>query len=172
MFFFCSRLGRPGCPCIGVPPLITPYNCTHSWAPEGQCVTHPGYVPAQPANVSVRSQLPSRHVVFASMLSGYHCLTAIFSCKSKHGLTCNVASLCPQVAASYGGSCKKHLEPGHSNCFNLSTTPPTELPKGQRASWCDLAWVSRACHCWHVRRRRWRRKHGTLDSKLSNARSG
>lgn len=37
--------------------------------------------------------------------------------------------------ADYGASCKKHLEPGHADCYNLETH--TELPDGERANWCD-----------------------------------
>jgi hypothetical protein len=40
--------------------------------------------------------------------------------------------------ADYGSMCKKHLEPGDSQCWDLITGQ--ELPVGSRASWCDNSW--------------------------------
>ena len=41
----------------------------------------------------------------------------------------------PLYPADYGATCKKHLEPGASPCYNLAAG--LELPAGERASWCD-----------------------------------
>ena len=41
----------------------------------------------------------------------------------------------PLYPADYGATCKKHLEPGASACYDL--TAGLELPAGERAGWCD-----------------------------------
>lgn len=48
-----SRMGRPGCQCVG-PPVIPEFDCPFDYSNNGTCVIHPGYTPTQPANVSVR----------------------------------------------------------------------------------------------------------------------
>lgn len=39
---------------------------------------------------------------------------------------------------TYGASCTKHFEPGHSSCFDVEAG--VELPIGERAAWCDNPW--------------------------------
>lgn len=38
--------------------------------------------------------------------------------------------------SGYGATCKTHLEPGHTSCFNV--THATPLPVGVRAGWCAV----------------------------------
>jgi len=50
--------------------------------------------------------------------------------------------------ADYGESCKKHMEPGHSSCFDLTTHPPIEKPPSKAADWCDNKWCYvDPCNC-------------------------
>jgi hypothetical protein len=42
--------------------------------------------------------------------------------------------------ADYGDSCKKHVEPGTSDCFDLTKSPPTEKPIAEQKAWCNDAW--------------------------------
>jgi len=42
--------------------------------------------------------------------------------------------------AFYGQACGKQPEPFSSSCYNTTNDPPTELPEGVRASWCDDPW--------------------------------
>ena len=44
----------------------------------------------------------------------------------------------PAYPGDYGSMCKKHFEPGLSQCWNLATGQ--ELPLDQRASWCNSHW--------------------------------
>jgi len=38
----------------------------------------------------------------------------------------------------YGTSCKKHVEPGFTSCWDLMTK--VELPEADRSAWCDSPW--------------------------------
>jgi hypothetical protein len=50
--------------------------------------------------------------------------------------------------ADYGESCKIHKEPGSSSCFDLTTTPPTELATSKQANWCNQKWCYiDPCNC-------------------------
>jgi hypothetical protein len=50
--------------------------------------------------------------------------------------------------ADYGDSCKKHLEPGTSDCFDLDKTPPEEKPVAEQKSWCTDPWCYvDECNC-------------------------
>jgi hypothetical protein len=48
----------------------------------------------------------------------------------------------------YGESCAPHKEPGATDCFDLSVSPPVELPTEKQANWCNSPWCYvDPCYC-------------------------
>jgi hypothetical protein len=41
---------------------------------------------------------------------------------------------------SYGESCQKHHEPGASECFDITTDPPSEKKLSAQETWCNDPW--------------------------------
>jgi hypothetical protein len=65
-------------------------------------------------------------------------------CTKPTGLASNFTD----YPGDYGQSCKKQLEPGHSACFDLSTSPPTEKTISAQADWCATPWCYiDPCNC-------------------------
>eukprot|EP00746_Dinoflagellata_sp_MGD_P068761 gnl/MRDRNA2_/MRDRNA2_28252_c0_seq1.p1 gnl/MRDRNA2_/MRDRNA2_28252_c0~~gnl/MRDRNA2_/MRDRNA2_28252_c0_seq1.p1 ORF type:complete len:1080 (+),score=176.86 gnl/MRDRNA2_/MRDRNA2_28252_c0_seq1:90-3329(+) len=63
-------------------------------------------------------------------------------CVKTTGLQSNFTS----YPGDFGTSCKKHLEPGHSSCFDITSDPPTE--KQDQAGWCGEKWCYiDPCNC-------------------------
>jgi hypothetical protein len=65
-------------------------------------------------------------------------------CVKTVGLVSNFTT----YAADYGESCKIHLEPGSSSCFDLTTVPPTAKAIVDQANWCNQKWCYiDPCNC-------------------------